>query len=1110
MKKFIKLFVFFSVNLITWNLFSGVYLDTSFGSNNNGIEITQISSTNDAASSVFQQADGKLLVAGTSLINNSNRISLLRYTINGILDTSFATVGHVNPSIGSDDNAFDVIETDFGIIITGFSTISNVLNAVVARYSSTGILDTSFTNNAQKTYGQGMDGYLCALQSNQELFIAGDSSLNGRPCVSVVKFTTNGIPDSSFGDAGVTTTSINNGAHGQAIVIQNVSGTDYLVVAGYAYDPSRICNGLLIRYTLNGSLDNSFGGQGYNLVAFAGASFVNTISLKTQSNNQLIALFQVFKSGGVYSYLARYNTDGSLDTSFGTNGLVVIDRTGTIGGNAIAIDSNDRIVVGGYSGNSVAVIRYLADGSGLDTTFGDNGIVITPIGTSAVANSVLVQSDGKIVIAGTTDNKFFVARYYGSNVTNSVNINSPTDGSTITSNSFVISGSSNGSNLSVRVSIDGTTVATVATDSNGAWNAGSFSLPNNTTSPGYAIKAELISGTSAIATQTIHAYVNVPAAPDLVSIASPSAASTFVTPTPSIFGGSSQAGQQVEVKLDDAVIATVTTDSLGAWSVGNSSFLNNGSHKVDVKLLYGTQPSATSTFTVLSQAGPQGPAGITGITGATGISGLTGRSGVTGISGLTGLSGQTGLSGITGATGRTGFSGITGLSGMTGASAVTGASGFTGFSGITGQSGVTGLSGITGLSGGTGFTGISGITGRTGITGFTGATGVSPEGGVVRVDAVYGNDATCLRNRWDLPCLTVAQGLSKAQSGDAVWIFPGTYAESGLTIPSGVAMRGISLNSVTIGKTGVTADTDLLTMGTNTRVEDLALTLTSNEHHTLRGVLFPGTTAASAKLRTVTVNVDNSGAGAGTSNVYGVHSYGTGQAPLSFQAIKTSTVTVKSAGSGAKRALLVDTAANMFNTRESNLFTTCPTTACTDAMGVEVNFSSAAVDIRNTQVNGDAQDISQTAGTITLASAVLGHSTANGNHFMTAIAPSMILYASTTTIGQGTTRFMLPGTAAPATVDTLRVNMPHAAVILHLSVRCGVTINTRNDVFTLLKNGVATALTVTIAGTGGVVTATDMAHSVSVIAGDALSLRVVTGASPNGNLDEITATYDMY
>jgi hypothetical protein len=196
---------------------------------------------------------------------------------------------------------------------------------------------------------------------------------------------------------------------------------------------------------------------------------------------------------------------------------------------------------------------------------------------------------------------------------------------------------------------------------------------------------------------------------------------------------------------------------------------------------------------------------------------------------------------------------------------------------------------------------------------------------------------------------------------------PGTYnLTQGLTLIDGVSIRGLSTQATTIQMEGVTGDRTLLTLLGNNRVEDLTLRLQSNEHHTLKGILFTGQSSKTSKLRTCVLTVDNSTAGyTGSSNVYGVEAGGTGTSGdiqnFSFNSLKGSTINVISDGAGNKRGILVSNS-NSISTRDLNIYVARPTnpgvTGTTGAtgsyVGVETNDTSGvtlgSVQLRSTTV----------------------------------------------------------------------------------------------------------------------------------------------------------------
>lgn len=373
-------------------------------------------------------------------------------------------------------------------------------------------------------------------------------------------------------------------------------------------------------------------------------------------------------------------------------------------------------------------------------------------------------------------------------------------------------------------------------------------------------------------------------------------------------------------------------------------------------------------------------------------------------------------------------------------------------------------------------------------------------GAVCRVDSVNGSDSLGTRGGW--PFATVAAALASASSGDTVLILPGTYnLGSGITIPSGVAVRGISTASVTLQSLNVTADTDLVTMGASTRLEDVTLKLTSTGHYTLRGVVWPGTTTATAKCRTLVLTVDNSSASdAGTSNVYGMDSTGTEQPSIGVQACRALSITVNSAGLGNKRALYVGTASR-FSARDCNFTVSRTGAGAGSYIGVETNHANARIDLRLAYVDSPATaDVSQTLGTLSMGPVQLANSNANGKGFLTTQQSELLVWADPNALPSNATRYLRPGTGDISNTE-IKIRLgAEASVMQNLVLRVAVAPGAgKSDVFTVRKNGVDTALTVTLSDAETTKSLTNV--SVGFASGDDISVKVV---SANG-----TATTDV-
>jgi hypothetical protein len=249
-------------------------------------------------------------------------------------------------------------------------------------------------------------------------------------------------------------------------------------------------------------------------------------------------------------------------------------------------------------------------------------------------------------------------------------------------------------------------------------------------------------------------------------------------------------------------------------------------------------------------------------------------------------------------------------------------------------------------------------------------------GKTLLVDSVNGVDATAAVN--GLPFLTVEGAISyinaNSLTGVTVWIAPGTYALSaGITVPATCSLRGLSLQTcrLTLAGSNPGGTVTMITMGENTRVEDLSITLTSTNTTTnLTGISFTGTTSVTSKIRTCVITVDNSTLAVGTStNVYGVNSSGSGvigPATFSFNALKGSTINVISNGGGNKFGIYMPPgagSANEISTRDMNIYVAAPVTSTSTGLyvGVYTFNADSQIQMRSTSVGGPSYPAVQLA-----------------------------------------------------------------------------------------------------------------------------------------------------
>ncbi len=397
-------------------------LDTSFGSGGK-VTTTFGSSTDDYAYAVALAPDGKIVVAGRSYNGTNNDFALARYNADGSLDTSFGSGGKVTTGIHTgDDVAYALaLAPDGKIVVAGYTDAGSTgYDFALARYNADGSLDTTFGSGGKVTtaFGSGTDeAYALALAPDGKIVVAGRSRNGANYDFALARYHTDGTLDTSFGSGGKVVTAI--GANTDEAYALALDPDGKIVAAGTSL------NGLtydfaLARYNADGSLDTTFGSGGKVTTAI-GSGYDAAAGVALTPDGKIVLAGRSHNGTNLDFALARYNANGTLDTTFGSGGKVVT-AIGTSDDIAydIALAPDGRMVVTGMSDNGTnldfALARYNADGT-LDASFGSGGKVTTPIGASNdSAYAIVLAPDGKIVVAGASHNgtnyDFALARYY--------------------------------------------------------------------------------------------------------------------------------------------------------------------------------------------------------------------------------------------------------------------------------------------------------------------------------------------------------------------------------------------------------------------------------------------------------------------------------------------------------------------------------------------------------------------------------------------------------------------------------------------------------------------------------------------------------------------------
>jgi uncharacterized delta-60 repeat protein len=383
----------------------------------------------DDGKSVAVQTDGKIVVAGYATVGPAAQIALVRYNVDGSLDKRFNGTGKVITAVGDGDCKGEglALQSDGKIVVAGYSFKpggKDRAEFTVLRYNPDGTLDSGFGESGKVTseIGASSDSASSvALQDDGKIVVAGDTLAPYINDFAVARYNANGSLDTSFNGTGKASADFGKIDYGQSVAVH---GDGRIVVAGYSTSESKKeC--ALACFKANGSLDTSFNGTGKVTTAFGGDGNAEGRSVAVQTDGKIVVVGYATAAGLEKFALERYNTDGTLDTSFGGTGRV-LTAVGFSGSNAtgVALQKDGKIVVAGYAVNNsgrfydFACVRHNTDGS-LDQGFGDHGKVTTSVGQGDdKANSLAVQSDGKIIVAGAAsdgDNtEFAVVRYNAS------------------------------------------------------------------------------------------------------------------------------------------------------------------------------------------------------------------------------------------------------------------------------------------------------------------------------------------------------------------------------------------------------------------------------------------------------------------------------------------------------------------------------------------------------------------------------------------------------------------------------------------------------------------------------------------------------------------------
>jgi len=384
----------------------------------------------DKGSSITTDSAGRILVAGQSSSGGSNGDMVIwRYNPDGTLDSSFDSDGFVvhNDAVGGDGWVFgSSVTTDSvgKILVTGQSN-SNGSNSdmVTWRYNPDGTLDSSFDSNGFVVHdnaagGNGGDwGRSSSTDSTGRILVTGASDNGSNFDMVIWRYNPDGTLDTSFDSDGIVVH--DNAAGGNSDDLgrsMSIDSTGRILVTGSSNNGSND-DMIIWRYNPDGSLDTNFDTDGIVVHgnAAGGDNRDSGYSITIDSASRILVAGSSDNGSDSDMVIWRYNPDGSLDTNFDSDGIVVYDNTAGDNsgdyGYSITIDSTDRILVTGIStsvsNGGMVIWRYNTNGT-LDSTFDGDGIMLLTNAAGGngtdFGSALTTDSDGKILVTGWSSN----------------------------------------------------------------------------------------------------------------------------------------------------------------------------------------------------------------------------------------------------------------------------------------------------------------------------------------------------------------------------------------------------------------------------------------------------------------------------------------------------------------------------------------------------------------------------------------------------------------------------------------------------------------------------------------------------------------------------------
>jgi uncharacterized delta-60 repeat protein len=395
---------------------------TSFGGGDGVVQVSFTSGDDEGAHAIDLQSDSKIVIAGD---DGAGHMAVARLTGGGSLDTTFDGDGKKTIDMGNTlARAVGAKVLSSGDIQLGGigGTTNGGVDFAAVRLNSNGSLDNGFNGN-----GKAFTDFDTADDFASDVYVGSDNKAIvvgtrlatgvapfGQGDFAVARYNSNGSLDTSFSGDGRLLTDFGGDDRATAVVKQS---DGKIVVAGFTNPgPGVAVKFAVARYNANGSLDTSFSGDGKQTISF-GSNDAYAWDMKLQGDGKIVIVGGVGNTDGTSTgnfAIVRLNTNGSLDTSFSGDGKQTVNfgTNPAAVARGVSLQSNGKIVVAGLAGIQGGLARLNTNGS-LDTSFSGDGKLMQNLGSDFPDYffAVDIQSDGKIVAGGSTGNQMAVARY---------------------------------------------------------------------------------------------------------------------------------------------------------------------------------------------------------------------------------------------------------------------------------------------------------------------------------------------------------------------------------------------------------------------------------------------------------------------------------------------------------------------------------------------------------------------------------------------------------------------------------------------------------------------------------------------------------------------------